>query len=163
MAANAKSTSSKDSSSKGSSPKGSLSSLIARARAAQEIDEATPKAVPAPTPTPEPVEEKPTPPAVAEAPPTKPQTPSKSPKAKRAKEESSGSGVGRKKKVAKIPELAPDRRQGRRGNPEYRQANAYIPKTLHMRVKRALLDEGDREFSSLVEELLESWLEAKGV
>ena len=51
MAANAKSTSSKDSSSKGSSPKGSLSSLIARARAAQEIDEATPKAVPAPTPT----------------------------------------------------------------------------------------------------------------
>ena len=139
-----------------SNSKGSLSNLIARARAAQEHEEETATEAPAVEKKPEPA---PAAPPKAEKKPeaTAPKAAPKSSRPKKTKK----SGVGGKKSAPEIPELAPDRRQGRRGNPEYRQANAYIPRTLHMRVKRALLDEGDREFSSLVEELLEKWLESR--
>ncbi len=135
--------------------KGSLSNLIARARAAQEQEEETVTEAPAVEEKPKPA---PAPPKAEKKPATAP--PKAAPKSSRPKRAKKG-GEGSKKKTPEIPELAPDRRQGRRGNPEYRQANAYIPKTLHMRIKRALLDEGDREFSSLVEELLENWLESR--
>ena len=62
------------------------------------------------------------------------------------------------------PEPAPEpkRRQrkatGKRSDPNYIQVGAYIPKDLNKEVKRSLVDyEGD--FSDLVTQLLEEWLE----
>lgn len=52
---------------------------------------------------------------------------------------------------------------GKRTNPEYCQANAYIPKALRREVERALLDIDGLDYSSLVEELLRKWLKSKGV
>ena len=49
---------------------------------------------------------------------------------------------------------------GKRSNTDYRQVSAYIRKDTHRRVKMALLEE-DRQFSELVAELLESWLEER--
>lgn len=136
--------------------KGSLSNLIARARAAQEPEDALPTQ-PAAEPK---AKARPKPKGkTAGSAPKKATTPKSKPKAASPKP----AAAPEKAPVTSAPPLAPDRRKGRRGNPDYRQANAYIPKTLHMRVKRALLDEGDREFSSLVEELLEQWLESKGL
>ncbi|MDR3459940.1 MAG: hypothetical protein P4N60_21130 [Verrucomicrobiae bacterium] len=47
--------------------------------------------------------------------------------------------------------------QGKRGNPDYSQVTAYIPKTLHDETKVNLIRQGNREFSELVEELLTGW------
>lgn len=49
---------------------------------------------------------------------------------------------------------------GKRSNADYRQVSAYIRKDTHRRVKMALLEE-DREFSELVAELLENWLDER--
>lgn len=49
---------------------------------------------------------------------------------------------------------------GKRSNDEYRQVSAYVRKDTHRRVKMALLEE-DREFSELVEELLNDWLDSR--
>ena len=70
-----------------------------------------------------------------------------------------------KPKAAPQPEPAPEeskRRQrkatGKRSDPNYIQVGAYIPKELNKEVKRSLVDyEGD--FSDLVTQLLEDWLE----
>lgn len=154
---------------------GSLAKLIQRAKEAQEgtltptdsveapvVDEA---AAPEPTPVP-----------VAEVAPPAPKVVAKKPTARKAapKKAAAKKPAAKKKPTVKesapakpepvqdaVPELAADRRLGRRGNPNYRQANAYIPKALHLKVKLALLEDGDREFSSLVEELLETWLEQR--
>lgn len=51
------------------------------------------------------------------------------------------------------------RPKGKRSNPDFEQVTAYIRKRTHQEVKIALLQEGeDREFSELVEELLDQWL-----
>ena len=48
---------------------------------------------------------------------------------------------------------------GRRSDPNFVQANAYIPRDLHDEVKIALLKEGKRrQYSELVEELLRIWV-----
>ncbi len=60
----------------------------------------------------------------------------------------------------KAEEPAPKRAPGRRSNPAYRQANAYLPKDLHQEVKVELLKEG-KEYSVLVEELLTEWLKSR--
>ena len=136
--------------------KGSLSNLIARARAAQEE---------APTDEPPGIVEEASAPRPTAAPSPVVKAPQKAPKsAKKGRATEKAPRTAKKVEPAgepAVPEPAPDRRIGRRGDPNYRQANAYIPKALHLRVKRALLDEGDREFSSLVEELLETWLAGK--
>ena len=49
---------------------------------------------------------------------------------------------------------------GKRSNDEYRQVSAYVRKDTHRRVKMALLEQ-DREFSDLVEELLNEWLDSR--
>jgi hypothetical protein len=49
---------------------------------------------------------------------------------------------------------------GKRSDGDYRQVSAYIRKDTHQRVKIALLQE-EREFSELVEELLNGWLHAR--
>lgn len=49
--------------------------------------------------------------------------------------------------------------RGKRSDPEYTAALAYIRKTTHRDVKRALLDDSqERDFSDLVEGLLKEWL-----
>ena len=47
--------------------------------------------------------------------------------------------------------------QGKRGNPDYAQVTAYIPKTLHNETKVNLIRQDNKEFSQLVEELLFDW------
>ena len=49
---------------------------------------------------------------------------------------------------------------GKRSDSDYRQVSAYVRRDTYQRVKLALLEE-EREFSELVEELLQHWLEAR--
>jgi hypothetical protein len=51
--------------------------------------------------------------------------------------------------------------QGKRINPAYTQVTAYIPENLHLETKINLLRNGKREFSQLVEELLDKWNRAQ--
>lgn len=50
---------------------------------------------------------------------------------------------------------------GKRTNPGYQQVTVYIPRTLHDQVKIALIQEGRKEFSELVGELLAKWIEQR--
>ena len=48
---------------------------------------------------------------------------------------------------------------GKRSNPDFEQVTAYIRRDTNLQTKIALLQEGDtRDFSDLVEELLQVWL-----
>lgn len=48
---------------------------------------------------------------------------------------------------------------GRRSDPAYMQASAYVPRQLRRQVERALLnDPNEQDYSQLIEELLEKWL-----
>jgi hypothetical protein len=49
---------------------------------------------------------------------------------------------------------------GKRSDSDYRQVSAYVRRDTYQRVKLALLEE-EREFSELVEELLQHWLKAR--
>ena len=54
------------------------------------------------------------------------------------------------------------RPRGKRSDPEFEQITAYIARQTHRDTKIALLQEGRRrEFSQLVEELLQQWLAAQ--
>lgn len=64
------------------------------------------------------------------------------------------------------PELEPKQRgrpRGKKSDPEYVSAIAYIRKKTHLQVKRLLLDKeelGDKQdFSELVQDLLDFWVE----
>jgi hypothetical protein len=53
-------------------------------------------------------------------------------------------------------------RGGKRTNPNFVQVTAYIHKDTHKAAKRALLDEdAPREFSELVQDLLNDWLKLR--
>lgn len=54
----------------------------------------------------------------------------------------------------------PTKKAGRRSDPEYMQANSYIPKALHRKVKIQLLQD-DQEFSELIEKLLTNWIDER--
>lgn len=48
---------------------------------------------------------------------------------------------------------------GRRRDPDYMQASAYVPRKLRRQVERVLLnDPSERDYSQLIEELLQKWL-----
>ncbi len=54
------------------------------------------------------------------------------------------------------------RPKGKRSDPDYEQVTAYIRKDTHRDVKIALLSEGNgREFSELIQEMLEQWLRSR--
>lgn len=54
---------------------------------------------------------------------------------------------------------APGRPPGKRSNPDYEQATIYIRRDTHRAVKVALLQQEDgRQFSELVEDLLQKWV-----
>lgn len=63
------------------------------------------------------------------------------------------------------PEDPPKKRQrkatGKRSDPNYIQVGAYIPIELNKQVKRRLIDT-DQDFSDLVAELLEQWVQRTG-
>jgi hypothetical protein len=67
-----------------------------------------------------------------------------------------------KSSPAPAPEIEPKQRQrkatGKRSNPNYIQVGAYIPIELNKSVKRRLVDT-DQDFSELVAELLEQWVQ----
>ncbi len=69
----------------------------------------------------------------------------------------------RTRKDDETPEVEPTAKrgrpggQGKRGNPNYAQVTAYIPKKLHNETKVNLIRLNNREFSQLVEELLWDW------
>ena len=50
---------------------------------------------------------------------------------------------------------------GKRSHPDFEQITAYIRKDTHHAVKIALLQNGKKEFSELVEELLCQWLRSQ--
>ena len=81
---------------------------------------------------------------------------------KSAKEPAQPRQRRRKASRPDLEEAAPKRAPGRRSDPAYRQANAYLPKDLHQTVKVELLKEG-KEYSVLVEELLTEWLDCVGL
>ena len=66
-------------------------------------------------------------------------------------------------KAAPAPEAEPKKRQrkatGKRSDPNYLQVGAYIPIELNKRVKRRLVDT-DKDFSELVAELLDQWVQS---
>jgi hypothetical protein len=57
----------------------------------------------------------------------------------------------------------PETAKGKRDNPDYCQANAYVPKTLRRAVERALLDVEGLDYSTLVTDLLRKWVKSRGV
>ncbi len=64
--------------------------------------------------------------------------------------------------LAKVPSDRPPRSQGagKRVDPDYRQVSAYVRKDTHQKVRMALIEDGG-EFSELVEELLQGWLDKR--
>jgi len=50
------------------------------------------------------------------------------------------------------------RPSGKRTNPDYQQVTVYLPRALHDQVKIKLIQEGRKEFSELVENLLINWI-----
>lgn len=57
----------------------------------------------------------------------------------------------------------PEPVKGKRDDPNYCQANAYVPKTLRRSVEKALLDIEGLDYSTLIEDLLRKWLKSRGV
>ena len=101
-------------------------------------------------PEPEPVYQPPAPEPVAVEPP-----PSPAPAEPAPPEERKPKPAASKRKAEQVT--------GKRTNPEYCQANAYVPKALRREVDRALLDIDGLDYSTLVEDLLRKWLKSKGV
>jgi hypothetical protein len=61
------------------------------------------------------------------------------------------------------PEKPRGRPKGKRTDADYTQVTAYIRKETHQAVKIRLLQEGQgREFSEVIQELLDSWLHRTG-
>lgn len=53
-------------------------------------------------------------------------------------------------------------RTGKRSNPDYRQVSAWVRKdTYHQVTRRLFNEENRREFSDLVQSLLQEWLKAR--
>lgn len=63
-----------------------------------------------------------------------------------------------KKPDSIVPASKPVKTKGKRSNPKYTGAFAYIPIELHDDVKIKLLRKKDLDFSELVEHLLIKWL-----
>lgn len=66
-----------------------------------------------------------------------------------------------KKQTSETPQPSrrKERKLGKRSNPEYEQIGAYIPKSLHLEVKKCLLDKRGTDISDLITELLKGWVE----
>lgn len=69
--------------------------------------------------------------------------------------------------AAEMPAKPADRRKpgrpkgGKSSNPEFVQTTAYVEESVHIAVKKALLDMRDMDFSSLVNDLLKKWVKTR--
>jgi hypothetical protein len=52
-------------------------------------------------------------------------------------------------------------KSGKSSNPEFVQVTAYVEETVHVAVKKALLDLKDTDFSDLVNDLLKKWVKSR--
>ena len=52
-------------------------------------------------------------------------------------------------------------RTGKSSNPEFVQTTAYVEESVHIAVKKALLDLKDTDYSSLVNDLLKKWVKSR--
>lgn len=50
---------------------------------------------------------------------------------------------------------------GKSSNPEFVQTTAYVEETVHIAVKKALLDHKELDYSSLVNDLLKQWVKSR--
>jgi hypothetical protein len=66
--------------------------------------------------------------------------------------------LSRKEKASAASSVKSSRVKGRRSDPNYTGAFAYIPAKLHDDVKIKLFSRKDLDFSALVEDLLAKWL-----
>ena len=62
-----------------------------------------------------------------------------------------------------VPRKKPEPPKGKRDNPDYCQANAYVPKSLRRAVDKALIDIEGLDYSTLVTDLLRKWVKSRGV
>ena len=60
--------------------------------------------------------------------------------------------------LEKVAHRGRGRPPGKRTHPDYQRVTVYIPRALHDDVKIKLIQEGRKEFSELVENLLINWL-----
>ena len=84
-----------------------------------------------------------------------------------------GSKASKKNKVEDVKPVAPETKDlevvttstskkrkstGKRTDPAYKQVGAYIKKDTYLQIQRLLLEQPDKDFSDLVEELLSDYL-----
>ena len=50
-------------------------------------------------------------------------------------------------------------RNGKRTDPDYKQVGAYVRKDTYLKIQKHLLDQPDKDFSDLVQELLSAYLD----
>jgi hypothetical protein len=66
-------------------------------------------------------------------------------------------------KTRPVSKTPPEPAKGKRHNPDYCQANSYVPKSLRRAVEKAILDVEGLDYSTLVEDLLRKWLKSQSV
>ena len=81
-------------------------------------------------------------------------------KASSSQKSKSESSKTKDKKVEKVEEVKPKKRKssGKRTDPDFKQVGAYIRKDTYLQIQRLLLEQPDKDFSDLVEELLTDYL-----
>jgi hypothetical protein len=65
-------------------------------------------------------------------------------------------------KDTQLQSASPQKRGGKRSDPNFVQVGVYVPKALHIKVKKLLLDQPDKDMSDLVSELMADWVEQQG-
>ena len=67
---------------------------------------------------------------------------------------------GTRELVEKVEFVKPQKRNksGKRTDPDFKQVGAYIRKDTYLKIQRVLLEQPDKDFSDLVEELLTNYL-----
>jgi hypothetical protein len=68
-----------------------------------------------------------------------------------------------KPKTKPASKKTPEPARGKRYDPDYCQANAYVPKSVRRAVEKAILDVEGLDYSTLIEDLLRKWLKSRGV
>lgn len=76
-----------------------------------------------------------------------------------AHQQAHGAGESETTAQATTPAAAPGNRKGKSSDPDYVKLTSYVRRDTHLAVKKRLLNDGDREISELVEELLTNWLQ----
>ena len=81
-------------------------------------------------------------------------------KASSSQKSKSESSKTKDKEVEKVEEVKPKKRKssGKRTDPDFKQVGAYIRKDTYLQIQRLLLEQPDKDFSDLVEELLTDYL-----